>query len=473
MADSDGSGQAADGEATPRTGPPRRSSRVRRVVHSGGPPTHAFGVRRPGSGLSQRAELEVLDLALRTGEAMLGTGAGVADVTAAMQRMAGGLGLTGCQVDITFNSITVSIDRDDGATTRVRVLQMRTSDYSRLAAVAELVDDCAAGRVRLPEAVARLDAIVSAPHPYARWVVTLALGAMAGGVAVLLGGGWQVAVLAAATTAVIDRTQRFLRRLGLPNLFQQAVGSAIPTLVALVLLWGAGRFGWDVAVLPPSLVVASGIVVLLAGLSLVGAAEDAISGFPVTAGARSFEVVLNTLGIVVGVGIVLDVGARLGVPLTITDFDGFETSFGVRLAAAAVVAGSFAVASYARLRIALLVAVIGSLGTTASILIETTGAGPATRSFMGALAVGVVAGLVARRRTAPAIVLTVCGITPMLPGLAIYGAMFAIVQSGNVLSGATLALRAVAIGLSLAAGVSLGDFMARTYKAQADRWHDD
>ncbi|WP_163785765.1 threonine/serine exporter family protein, partial [Proteus mirabilis] len=44
--------------------------------------------------------------------------------------------------------------------------------------------------------------------------------------------------------------------------------------------------------LPPSLVVGSGIVVLLAGWSLVGSAEDAISGFYVTAGTRAFETVL-------------------------------------------------------------------------------------------------------------------------------------------------------------------------------------
>lgn len=472
MAEGSGTERRDAGGPVGRAGPARIRSRARRVV-SGGPPTYAFGARRLGSGLSPRTEHQVLDLALRTGEALLGTGAGVADVTVAMQRMVAGLGLRGCQIDITFNSITVSLDREDGAVTRVRVLEVRTSDYTRLASLLELVDDAADGKVRVEEALARLDAIVGAPHPYPRWLVTLALGAMAGGVAVLLGGGWPVAVLAAATTAVIDRVQRILRRWGLPYLFQQAVGSAIATFVALGLLWGSEQFGWDTAVLPPSLVVASGLVVLLAGLSLVGAAQDAISGFPVTAGARSFEVVLNTLGIVVGVGIVLDFGARLGVPLTMTDLDSFAPSFAVQVAAAAVVAGAFAVASYARMRTVALVALIGALGTFVSGLIATAGAGPAARSFLGALAVGAVAGLVARRRTAPAIVLTVCGITPMLPGLAIYGAMFTIVQSGNVLSGATLALRAISIGLALAAGVSLGDFVARTYRAQADKWQEE
>src|SRR5690606_33460324 len=159
-----------------------------------------------------------------------------------MQRMTAGLGLTGCQVDITFNSITVSIDRVDGALTRVRVLDVRTSDYSRLAALLELVDDTASGRTGLADALERLDAMVGAPRPYRGWVVTLALGVMAAGVAVLLGGGWQVAALAAGTTAVIDRSLRTLRRWGLPYLFQQALGSAIATPVAGVLRGGGGRF---------------------------------------------------------------------------------------------------------------------------------------------------------------------------------------------------------------------------------------
>ena len=68
----------------------------------------------------------------------------------------------------------------------------------------------------------------------------------------------------------------------------------------------------------PSLVVASGIVVLLAGLSLVGAAQDAIEGFYVTAGARVFQVIVLTLGIVVGIVVVLGVANRLGVVLAIS-----------------------------------------------------------------------------------------------------------------------------------------------------------
>ncbi len=412
----------------------------------------------------------MLDLALRTGEALLATGAGVADVTLSMQRMAARLGLPGTHVDAMFNSLTVSLDRDEGALTRLRVVEVRTSDYSRLAALTEMVDDVASGRMALVDATARLDEIVSQPHPYRRWVVTAALGLMAAAVAVLLGGGWQVALLAAATTAVIDRSLRLLRRAGLPYLFQQALGAAVASLVALLLLWGDGAFGWDITVMPPSLVVASGIVVLLAGLSLVGAAQDAISGFPITAAGRSFEVVLYTLGIVVGVGAVLDLGRRFGVPLQIADTPGDDVTWPWQIAAAVAISGAWAIASYARPRAVVGAAAIGGLGLAVNLLVGAVGLGPAGRAFVAALAIGVVAGVVARRGGTPAMVLTVCGIVPMLPGLAIYRAMFTIVESGNLISGTDLMLQAVATGLALAAGVSLGEFVARTFRASTDRF---
>ena len=65
----------------------------------------------------------------------------------------------------------------------------------------------------------------------------------------------------------------------------------------------------------PSLVVISGIVMLLAGLSVMGAAQDALDGYYVTAGARGLEVMMMTLGIAVGVAVVIGIGRTLGVSM--------------------------------------------------------------------------------------------------------------------------------------------------------------
>src|SRR5699024_957792 len=113
------------------------------------------------------------------------------------------------------------------------------------------------------------------------------LGIMAAGIAALLGGGWLAAVVAGGTAAGIDRILRFFRSRNLPSLFQQVIGAGFATLVAMALLVASDLGGWSPGLISPSVVVGAGIVVLLAGMSLVGAAGDAINGYPLTAAARS------------------------------------------------------------------------------------------------------------------------------------------------------------------------------------------
>ena len=50
----------------------------------------------------------------------------------------------------------------------------------------------------------------------------------------------------------------------------------------------------------------------------------------------------------------------------------------------------------------------------------------------------------------------VCGIVPLLPGIAIYRGLFAIVVQGDLQNGLGALVRAAAVGLALASGVTLG-----------------
>ncbi|WP_051425575.1 threonine/serine exporter family protein [Jiangella gansuensis] len=458
--------------AQPGTQPPRPlRQRARRVVRPEGPPTVPIAIRGSLSGLTADEERQVLDMVLRIGEAMVATGAPVADVTAALLRFAAGFGVTRCQVDITFISIIASIDRDDDPITKVRVINVRTSDYSRLADLFDLVDAIQDKKLTLDEAQRRLDEILDAPHPYRRWIVTLALGLMASGVSMLLNGGWLVAVVAALTTMVIDRTLRLLRLKGLPYLFQQVIGAAIATLVGLLALWLTDRFGWSPTLLPPSLIVASGIVVLLAGLSLVGSAEDAIAGYPLTAAARTYEVVLNTIGLVVGIGVMLDIGQRLGVPLTVLESGTLSIPTTIQILGGGLIAGAWGLASYVRAG-TLLVIVLAGMVSAGLLLLgrQVLDLGPVGASFLAALVVGLLAGGISERLGTPNLVISVCGITPLLPGLAIYNAMFAMVEADDVVGGTGQLIAAFGIALALAAGVTLGEFLATPLRSEMDRW---
>lgn len=444
-----------------------------------GPATLDIGRRPHDAGLDEAVVRGAMELALRTGEVVLSLGAAAADVVAAILGITRAFGLVGCQVDVTFTSITISYDRGGASVpiTVMRVVAARVDDYGRLGRVLELAREVAGRRVdppapvdptetlrRLEQAHARLDEIVSAPHPYRRWIVTVVLAVMAAGVAFLLGGGPGVAVVAGATTALIDHAIWRLGRWGLPAFFRQAVGAAIATLVAVGLWLVVPILPIELAQLPPSLVVASGIVVLLAGLSLVGSAEDAISGFPVTAGGRAFEVVVLTIGIVAGIGGVLDVARRAGVPLEIIAVPVNTSPLVVQALSAAVVASAWGVASYAGPRAALVASAAGAVAWVIYAIGVDAGLGPAVASAVAASVIGFLSESLGSRMQVPTIVVSVCGIVPLLPGLAIYRALFQLVNesptSGGVGPGAIGLLSAAMVGLGLAAGVTLGEFLA-------------
>ena len=70
----------------------------------------------------------------------------------------------------------------------------------------------------------------------------------------------------------------------------------------------------------------------------------------------------------------------------------------------------------------------------------------------------------------PPLLVAVCGIVPLLPGLAIYRGLFAIVVDGDVPYGLDALVGAAAIGLALAAGVTLGEFLGRSLGGGRDRF---
>ncbi|TNM68783.1 threonine/serine exporter family protein [Streptomyces sp. NP160] len=455
---------------------------------SGRAPVIPVGRRAQRARLAEQQVREVLEVAVRFGEAMLSLGATASASTEVVRRTCAAFGVQ-CQVDVTFTVVLVAHDSSDaGAVSVLRVVQSRAPDYHRLSRLAALAHDVQAGpaapeladalddpaareavQQRLERVHASLDAVLEAPHRYRPALVTASLAAMAAGVAVLLGGGPPVVLLSATTTAVIDLLLRRLGRWGLPSFFLQAAGAAAATTVAVVLLAVPG-LPVSLAALPPSLVVASGIIALLAGLSLVGAADDAINGFLVTASGRLLEVLLLTLGLVVGIGGVLDVANRLGVELVLASSATAAWPLPVQVLGAAVASGAWAASSFAGPRAALQAAAWGALGYAVSSLLLGAGAGAAVSAALAALVVGAGAESLAPRTRVPAAVTATCAIVPLLPGLTIYQGLFAMVSGAPAGTGGGLLLRAAMIGVGLAAGTTLGTTLARrTREARAAR----
>ena len=163
-----------------------------------------------------------------------------------------------------------------------------------------------------------------------------------------------------------------------------------------------------------------------------------------------------------GVVAVLALAQQLGAPMRISAPSALTANTGVQLAAAMAVAGVFAVSSYAGGRAVVVSTVTAGLGWVVYLVAAGLGAGAPLAGGAAAAVIGGLSQLVAGRLRVPSLAVTTTGIVPLLPGLTVYRGLFELVHGGGVRTPAMATLlQAAAIGMGLAAGVSLGTFVAR------------
>lgn len=401
---------------------------------------------------------EVLDLAGRIGAILMASGM---PATATMDQVTGiaaAYGIKRCEVDVINTTIHVAAycGPASPAASTLHIVQTRSMDFSRLAAVDRLIVRIRAGEVPPAQASDELDAIITAPHPYKRWVATLAWGALAFATAGTLGASLLACLIGALSAMTIDRVNRRLNRHGLPFFFQYAVGGAIATAPALVFGWLAPKLGVH---FEPTIAIAAGLVVLLAGLSLVGSVGDVISGAPVTAAGRFFELMMMTAATIAGVAVVLHLAGQLGAPLV--SISGYAppalAELPARVAFGAASAAAYALACYAERTAAMAAAFGGAVGIVVFLAAQGAGLGVVVASFAAAVAIGLVGRLMERRNLAPPLVVSIAGIVPLLPGLALLHGIYAILNDQHAVGFGSV-LSALAIGTALAAGVTLGEW---------------
>jgi uncharacterized membrane protein YjjP (DUF1212 family) len=450
---------------TSRLGRRLRSAvrRPARKLLTPGPPTvellHPVGPQVP----DDRHVQQVLDLCIRIGEVLLSSGEGSGETTETMLRVADAFGLAAVDVDITFTAITICCHRGMAATpiTSMRLVTHRGLDLTLLAKVYRLVERIERGRGLRPSAAA-LDEAVTAAHPYPRWVAMTGAAGLAGALALLLGSPWVAVLAAASITAVIDVTGRFLAKNRLPAFFRQVVGGFLAT--------GATAVLFKIGVLPegtqPELVVAAGITVLLSGFAVVGTVQDAIGGYNVTAAGRAAEISVLSAGLLTGVVLGLKAAQRAGVTLDVAaELPQSGARIVVTIVGAGLASGFYALNGYSPLLALLFAALAGAAGRGTYVLLTTVGAGPVAAAGVAATVVGLAAGLLRRAGRVPwgkvpPLVVTLAGISPLLPGLTAYRGFYELSVEGLTDGLVTITL-ALAIGLALAAGVTLGQVLTR------------
>ncbi len=404
-----------------------------------------------------------MDLSLRIGELLLSSGAGASDVSAAMSNVAWACGLRGFSADVTFTELTMTQQSvpEEPAVLQIRQVRRREVDYGDLTEVDHLMRDLVSGTIDRKEAAAQLGRIVSTGHARPRWAVTAALSVMGAGIAVVLGGDWLVVLLAAAAAVLVDVLQRRMSRRRLPAFYQQVAGGLLATLIAV----GVAATPAEVS---PSLVISTSIVMLLAGVNFLGAIQDALTGFPLTAGARILEAFLATAGIVAGVSGGLQVGELFDVRLGLVDPGAYGLAdLPFMVGGGAVAASAYAYSAYAPVRSLAPIAGTAATSLTLYTLVLDRGFGIAWSSALAATLLGLVSYPVARRFRVPALVVVAACITPFLPGLSIYRGLtlLALQPSTALLAMVT----AIAVAIALSSGVILGEYLAQPLSREARR----
>lgn len=400
-------------------------------------------------------------LALRVGELLLGSGEATENVGGAMRRILSAYGLRHVEADVNLSAITLSHVPEDGraAATAERRVRRRQPDYDRLIAVHQLVGEITSEPLPMAETKVRLRDITRRVPVYPSWAVSCSLALISASAAVLIGGGITVALAAFVATVLGDRASAWLARRGVAEFFQFAVAATFGALIAVLLIWQ------EVPV-QASAVVVGAVIALLPGRPLVACIQDGIAGEYVTATARLTEVVFIVAAVISGVGTILAIAVRMGVPLNVDNVPTAPLTMALpQMVGAIGVSLTFAVALLVPPRHLLPGALGGGLVWVLFVFLSGHGFPSLMATTIAVAVVGLLGTAYARLVKVPSMVFVIPAIGPMLPGSVLYRGMLEM-SLGELSNGTLHLIEALSIAMGIGAGVILGAEVLRAFRGR-------
>lgn len=405
-----------------------------------------------------------MEIAARVGEILISAGTANSDAKAQIHLVASSYGLHYCHVDIMMNTITIHTAMGAGSNRRnlhvFRVAPSISVDFSKLSAVDRLIYSIRSGATPPAMAERVLDEINNMKPPYRTSTVLLGWGVMGGILSVMLGGDALVGVMAFFVSLLVMGVNAWAAKFRVPPFYQNIMGGFLAVVPAAILYNMAAGIGITFS---PSQIIGSGIIVLVAGLTLVQCLVDGITRAPVTSAARFFEAMLATGAIIAGVGVGIQFSDWMGftLPPLATLAPPVYHQVPLLILCGSIGSGAFALAcgaSWIEVTVSGLTAGAGMLFYY--FVVIPFGVSDVVACGISATAVGLAGGLLSRRYMMPPLITMIVGYTPMLPGLTLYRGMYASLNE-QMISGFSNLSRALAIAGALAAGVVLGERVAR------------
>ncbi|MDO4774163.1 MAG: threonine/serine exporter family protein [Candidatus Saccharibacteria bacterium] len=408
--------------------------------------------------------MRALRLSMLIAEQLLSMGVAASDVV----HMALGITKTYCQrrvhFDVSSTMITASQDRgiDREPLTLVRTITLQDTNHQTIQALQSLALQIRDEHLPLEEAERIADEAVQRPKQHSRWAVYAAGGAVSAGVVILFDGALIMTALAFVMGFLVTGMLRWLGRIGMVTFHSQILAALSVTLVAASVAWLTTMT--ELAI-NPTLLVIGGIVLLVAGMMIVGAFQDAIDEYYVTANARLLKVGVATAGVVIGVLSGLYIATRFGIAFPTTPDRLTLADATTQYVGALIIAAAFAARNHANIFGILVSGGVGMLGWWVSRLLGAFGFEVVMASGGAALVIGLVATFVSRLWRIPSMAIIGAGIVPLVPGLSLYNGLMGIIQhppgDAEFMLALGILLRAVGIGAAVATGASLGNMIGR------------
>ncbi len=398
-----------------------------------------------------------LDLLLRTGAMLLGSGANSTRIEFGISEAVKITGLPPERVHLHLNLRTIMISVEDGerCLTKFRKVKHLGVNMRVINGIQVSLERLVAAQAGPDQLEAELNRVAGLGHMYPEWLILLTVGAATGAFCTVLGGAAPAILFATLGAATGLFVRRRMHHAGM-NLYITVLAAATTScLVAGLNLSLAAPLSeaLTAAGLPvaagtaPSLAVAACVLYLIPGVPLINSVDDLLDGYTLMGIGRATVATLTVLAITWGVVIGLNIWhipngdlphARL--PLAVYALcggiaaAGFAILFNVprRVLGACVAGGALAVLTRALL--------VGGQG------IEVA-------ATLGALAAGVWGVIWSHRLRVPAAVLAVPAVIPLVPGVFLYKALLGLLNINHVDSTQRAAALASVFEYGLKAGI--------------------